>query len=129
VTGNLIDTNAVIFAVTSPEKLSLAARRAILRGPNLVSAVSLWEVILKSMKGALDIGDPHRWWLDALDELGATALALRPEHVLDVADLPAHHKDPFDRVVIAQARVEGLALVTSDRAIARYASGSLQVVW
>lgn len=127
--GNLIDTNAAIFAVTEPDRLSPAARRSILKGPNLVSAVTLWEVILKSMKGGLSIGDPHQWWRDVLDELAATALPLRPEHVLEIAGLPVHHKDPFDRVVIAQARVESLALVTSDRTIARYASSGLQVVW
>lgn len=127
--GHLIDTNAAIFAVTEPERLSLAARRAILRGPNVVSVVSLWEVILKSMKGTLDVGDPQQWWRDALQELAARTLVLQPEHVAGVLGLPAHHRDPFDRVVLAQARVEGLDLVTSDKSMARYASAALKIVW
>ncbi|HEX7730826.1 MAG TPA: type II toxin-antitoxin system VapC family toxin [Terracidiphilus sp.] len=127
--GNLVDTNAAIFAVTKPEKLTLPARRAILRGPNTVSVVSLWEVILKSMKGTLDVGDPMRWWRDAVHELDATILPLQQEHVAGLLRLPAHHKDPFDRIVIAQATAEGLSLVTSDRAIARYSSSDLKIIW
>lgn len=127
--GNLVDTNAAIFAVTEPEKLTLPARRAVLRGPNAVSVVSLWEVILKSMKGTLDVGDPMQWWRDAAHELAATILPLQQEHVAGLLRLSAHHKDPFDRIVIAQARVEGLSLVTSDRAIARYASSDLKIIW
>jgi PIN domain nuclease of toxin-antitoxin system len=129
VSGNLVDTNAAIFAVTEPEKLTLPARRAILRGPNSVSVVSLWEVTLKSMKGTLDVGDPMQWWHDAVHELAARVLPLQQEHVAGLLHLPAHHKDPFDRIVIAQATAEGLSLVTSDRAIARYASSDLKIIW
>lgn len=58
----------------------------------------------------------------------ATPLALRPEHVSEAHRLPMHHKDPFDRVLIAQAIAEDLALVTSDRGISRYASHDLKVI-
>lgn len=126
--GFLLDTNAALFALTTPERLSAAARRAILKGPNVLSVVSYWEVLLKSMKSTLDVGDPRAWWQDALEELAAKALVLRPEHISGVYALPAHHKDPFDRVLIAQAAAEKLALVTSDAAIARYASAGLKVV-
>jgi PIN domain nuclease of toxin-antitoxin system len=129
VSGNLVDTNAAIFAVSEPERLSATARRAIERGPNAVSVVSLWEVTLKSMKGSLDVGNPAQWWRDALRELAARVLPLQQEHILELIALPAHHKDPFDRVMIAQARVEELSLVTSDRTIARYASRDLKVIW
>jgi PIN domain nuclease of toxin-antitoxin system len=103
-------------------------RKAVLAGPNVLSVVSYWEVLLKSMKGSLNVGDPRRWWLDALDQLAATALALRPEHVSGVYGLPPLHKDPFDRVLIAQAMVEDLELVTTDGDIPRYVSGRLRVV-
>ncbi|HEU5458202.1 MAG TPA: type II toxin-antitoxin system VapC family toxin [Terracidiphilus sp.] len=126
--GYLLDTNAALFALVAPERLSAAARKAILKGPNVLSVVSYWEVLLKSMKGALDVGDPRAWWNDALEELAATALALKPEYVAGVYGLAAHHKDPFDRVLIAQAKSENLALVTNDALMARYASAALKVV-
>lgn len=126
--GYLLDTNAALFALVAPERLSAAARKAILKGPNVLSVVSYWEVLLKSMKGTLDVGDPRAWWNDALKELAATALALKPEHVAGVYGLAAHHKDPFDRVLIAQAKSENLTLVTNDALMARYASAALKVV-
>jgi PIN domain nuclease of toxin-antitoxin system len=84
--------------------------------------------MVKSMKGTLDVGDPRAWWFDALEQLAATPLVLRPQHIAAVYSLPPIHKDPFDRMLIAQATVEGLALVTTDGEMARYASESLRVV-
>ena len=104
------------------------ARAAILAGPNVLSAVVYWEVLLKSMKGLLKIGDPRTWWAAALEQLAATPLALRPEHVAGIYTLPPIHRDPFDRVLIAQAAVAGLTFVTTDAAIQRYASERFDVV-
>ena len=126
--GYLLDTNAALLALTSPAKLSRRVRKAVLTGPNHLSVVAYWEVLLKTMKGALDVGDPRTWWLDALDQLAATSLVLRPEHVSEVSTLPPIHKDPFDRVLIAQAMVEGLTLLTNDGEIARYASDRFRVI-
>lgn len=126
--GNLLDTCSVLLALANPERLTAAARKAILAGPNILSVVTYWEVMLKSMKGTLDVGDPRAWWFDALDELAAAPLALRPHHVSAVYALPPIHKDPFDRMLIAQATAEGHTLVTSDAEIARYTSKSLRVI-
>ncbi|HXS75007.1 MAG TPA: type II toxin-antitoxin system VapC family toxin [Terracidiphilus sp.] len=126
--GYLLDTNAAIFALTLPERLSASARRAILKGPNLLSVVTYWEVLLKCMKGLLDVGDPREWWRDALEELAAVPLPLRPEHVAAVYSLPPHHKDPFDRVLIAQATVEELSFVTSDKEVSKYAGRDLKII-
>lgn len=127
--GYLLDTNAVLIALTEPARLSRAARSALTAGPNVVSVVSYWEVLLKSMKGTLEVGDPRAWWHDALDQLAATALPLRPEHISAVYSLPAIHRDPFDRVLIAQTLVEGLAIITLDGDIPRYAaSAPLRVI-
>jgi PIN domain nuclease of toxin-antitoxin system len=126
--GYLLDTSTALFALADPDKLTAAARRAVLAGPNLLSVVSYWEVVLKSMKGTLDVGDPRAWWFDALEQLAATPLILRPQHIAAVYGLPPIHKDPFDRVLIAQAAVEGLALVTVDGKIAQYASKNLRVI-
>jgi PIN domain nuclease of toxin-antitoxin system len=124
----LLDTHTAIWALDTPENLTASARKAVLSGPNVLSVVSYWEVMLKSMKGRLDVGDPRAWWFDALDQLAATPLLLRPQHVAGVYALPPIHKDPFDRMLIAQAAAEGLALVTADGEIARYASKALRIV-
>jgi PIN domain nuclease of toxin-antitoxin system len=124
----LLDTHTAIWALDTPEKLTASARKAVLSGPNVLSVVAYWEVMLKSMKGTLDVGDPRAWWFDALDQLAATPLLLRPQHIAGVYALPPIHKDPFDRMLIAQATAEGLALVTTDKEVARYASNALQVV-
>jgi PIN domain nuclease of toxin-antitoxin system len=105
VKGYLLDTNAVLFAVGAPGQLSAPATAAIVAGPNFVSVVSLWEVMIKTMKGKLDVGDQRAWWEFALARLDATLLLLHPEHTLQLSSLPLLHKDPFDRILIAQAMV------------------------
>jgi len=126
--GYLLDTHTVIWALNTPEKLTLTARKAISAGPNVLSVLSYWEVLLKSKKGTLDVGDPRAWWHDALDQLVAAPLPLRPRHIGGVYALPPIHKDPFDRMLMAQAAAEGLTLVTADAEIAKYASEGLRVV-
>jgi PIN domain nuclease of toxin-antitoxin system len=128
VTGYLLDTSAALMALTEPARLPPRVRAVIRAGPNILSAIVYWEVLLKNMKGLLKIGDPRTWWPDALEQLAATPLVLRPEHVAELYHLPPIHRDPFDRVLIAQAMVEGLSLVTTDREILRYASKRLRVV-
>jgi PIN domain nuclease of toxin-antitoxin system len=126
--GYLLDTNTALLALSNPARLSRRVRKAVLTGPNHLSVVVYWEVLLKTMKGALDVGEPRTWWLDALDQLAATPLVLRPEHVSEVSTLPPIHKDPFDRVLVAQAMVEDLTLLTTDREIPQYASDRLRVI-
>ena len=126
--GYLLDTSTALVALAAPARLPAKVRSALLAGPNVLSVVCYWEVLLKSMKGRLDVGDPRAWWRDALDQLAARPLALRPQHVAEVYTLPLHHKDPFDRILIAQAIAEELALVTTDEEIPRYASARLRVI-
>lgn len=126
--GCLFDTNAVLFALAAPRRLSAKARAAILAGPNYLSVVSYWEVMLKSMKGKLNVGDPRTWWRDALTQLAATPLVLRPEHVSGVCVLPSHHQDPFDRILIAQAIADDLPLITADGEMQRYTSAGLKII-
>ena len=80
------------------------------------------------MKGTLKVGDPRTWWLGALEQLAAMPLPLRPEHIAGVYALPPIHKDPFDRVLIAQATVEGLPLLTTDREIPLYVTESFRAI-
>ncbi|MGD0734470.1 MAG: type II toxin-antitoxin system VapC family toxin [Terracidiphilus sp.] len=124
----LLDTHTALWALDSPETLSPSARKAASTGPNVLSVASYWEVVIKSMKGTLDVGDPRLWWQEALQQLAATVLPLRPDHIAAVLNLPPIHKDPFDRVLIAQATVEGLTLVSRDAAVTGYASADLRII-
>jgi PIN domain nuclease of toxin-antitoxin system len=87
-----------------------------------------WEVVIKSMKGTLDAGNPVQWFEQTRDALALLPLLLRPEHVAALLRLPAIHQDPFDRALIAQAMSEDLALLTTDGTIPPYASGSFCVI-
>jgi PIN domain nuclease of toxin-antitoxin system len=126
--GYLLDTHSALWALERPEALTSAARSAVSSGPNVLSVVSYWEVMIKSMKGKLDVGDPRIWWQEALEQLAATVLPLRPEHVTAVYGLPPIHQDPFDRVLVGQAMTEGLTLISGDDEVARYASKRLKII-
>ena len=126
-TGNLLDTNAALRALTKPSTLKREFRQALETGPNVLSTVAYWEVVLKTMKGLLEVDGLRTWWADALEQLAATPLLLRPEHVTELQTLPPIHKDPFDRLLIAQAAVEGLTLLTTDREVKRYASERIRI--
>jgi PIN domain nuclease of toxin-antitoxin system len=93
-----------------------------------LSVLSFWEVVLKSTRGKLDVGDLREWWQETLGQLAASPLLLRPEHISEVSRLPGLHGDPFNRALIAQARVETLGFVTTYGTVARYAGKSFQVV-
>jgi PIN domain nuclease of toxin-antitoxin system len=127
-TGYLMNTHTVLWAMDRPEALSEPSRQAIVVGPNYLSVISYWEVTIKSMKGTLDVGDPRTWWQEAIEKLVAAPLALRPNHVGTLRGLPTIHKDPFDRILIAQAIVEGLVIVSADAQIAKYAQSGVRVV-
>ena len=126
--GYLLDTSIAIVGLTAPERIAPEVRREVEGGPVYLSVISYWEVLLKSMKGKLDVGDPRAWWADTLDKLTATPLPLRPDHISEIHQLEPIHQDPFDRALIAQATVEDLALVTTDGEIPRYASARFRVV-
>jgi PIN domain nuclease of toxin-antitoxin system len=118
----LIDTHLLLWAAGQPQKLSRAARR-LLGDPDArlwFSAASLWEVAIKHSLGREDFRvEPVRLRRGLLDN-GWRELAVSSEHAVAALDLPPLHKDPFDRMLLAQARVEGLSLVTSDELVARY---------
>ncbi len=122
----LLDTSTLIWAVASPDRLSGRARKAVNAGPLVLSVVSYWEVVIKARKGLLAVADPVNWWSRATALLGGHILSIRVAHISALAGLPEIHKDPFDRMLIAQAAAEGVALVASDDQIRRYA---VKVVW
>jgi PIN domain nuclease of toxin-antitoxin system len=114
----LLDTHVLIWW-DEGRKLSGAARRAIEAADTVyVSAASAWEVAIKIGLGRLR---PTRTVEQAVEESGFLELPITFRHAERVAGLPAHHRDPFDRLLIAQAELEGLTLVTRDPAFAQYA--------
>ena len=126
--GYLLDTNVALIGADTPDRLSRAIRQAMERGPAFLSTVSYWEVVIKSMKGALEVGDPRQWWARTLKDLALRQLPQSAEHIAAIYDLPPLHSDPFDRALIAQATVEELVLVTTDGQIPGYASPRLKVL-
>ncbi len=114
----LLDTQIILWMVLDPGRLSSQVSRIIAGGPRvLVSAASLWEVETKRQIGKLDVTGDLR---SVLVRHGFEELAVTWEHALQVAALPLIHRDPFDRILAAQAMAENLTLVTADRALARY---------
>jgi PIN domain nuclease of toxin-antitoxin system len=124
----LLDTNFTLLAVSEPERLSSKVRQTVETGPVYLSVICYWEVLIKSVKGTLEVGDPRQWWAEALAVFSARALPVRPEHAAVLYDLAPIHKDPFDRMLIAQAIADELVLVTIDREIPKYANDRLRVI-
>ena len=118
--AHLLDTSALLWALGDPERLSIKARRLVTAGENVVSVASYWEVVIKTQKGLLSISDLATWWRQATELVAARILHIRPTHVTALVALPMIHKDPFDRILIAQAKAEGLGLVTNDGSIGQY---------
>jgi len=118
----LLDTNAFIWALNGSPRLG-AARGAVASAENTiyVSVVSAWEMAIKSGLGKLSMPPDIKTWLpDRLTEHRFETLGIKLDHVLDVEQLPLHHRDPFDRLLVAQARAEKLTIVTGDPQLEPY---------
>jgi PIN domain nuclease of toxin-antitoxin system len=124
--SHLLDTVTLVWALGSPERLSPNARRLVNAGENVVSVGSYWELVIKTQKGLLSIADLPSWWRRATELTAARVLPIRVSHVTALAALPMLHKDPFDRILIAQAIAEGLDLVTNDEPISGY---PVRTIW
>jgi PIN domain nuclease of toxin-antitoxin system len=120
----LLDTHALLWALIAPGRLSPTAADAIQDGANevFVSVVSAWEIEIKRAKGKLPMPVPLS---DALAEQRFKTLPVTFRDVLAVESLPRRHRDPFDRMLIAQAQLEGMTLVTSDREVRHYPVATL----
>ncbi|OMH28182.1 twitching motility protein PilT [Tersicoccus phoenicis] len=115
----LLDTHVVLWQLSGERELSEPARDAIAAADDLlVSVASFAEVGIKASVGKVEV--PHDLQARIVDS-GVRTLGLSPTHGLAVADLPVHHRDPFDRLIIAQAVVERLTVVTADPRFAAYA--------
>lgn len=118
----LLDTHLLLWAAGEPRRLSAKARRLLddVGSVLLFSPASLWEVAIKRGLGRDDFDVEPRLLRRGLLENGYEELPVRGEHAVAVGDLPAIHKDPFDRMLIAQSAIEGVILLTSDPLVARY---------
>jgi PIN domain nuclease of toxin-antitoxin system len=119
----LLDTCTFLWYTTGSPRLSTTAKELVLDSDNelFLSAASIWEIALKYGKGKLDLTEPPATFVPFYRKLGGIAvLDLREEAALYSASLPLHHTDPFDRMLICQSIVHGLAILSPDPLIAQY---------
>jgi PIN domain nuclease of toxin-antitoxin system len=115
----LLDTHLFLWAVDDSPRLTNAAKAAIESADEIyVSAASIWEAAIKARTGKLEVDSAEL--IAALDSSGFLELYVTAEHAAFVAKLPLHHRDPFDRLLIAQAMTEPLVLLTADASLAQY---------
>ena len=125
----LLDTHVFLWWITDDERLSPRAREVMVEGRNtlVLSAASGWEMAVKAQLGRLSVaGDFASFLSEQLALNGIDTLPVTMAHALHVFELPAHHRDPFDRLLVAQALLEGIPIVTADPEIARY---PVEVIW
>ncbi|MEP7354047.1 MAG: type II toxin-antitoxin system VapC family toxin [Acidobacteriota bacterium] len=118
----LLDTHAFLFAINPLERLPTKVQMLLLdlNTERWVSAVSLCEIAIKIRIGKLDLPEDGRFYMEHVAALNAKLLPLEATHTFALFGLPLHHRDPFDRLLIAQAKSERLTLVTQDAAFASY---------
>jgi PIN domain nuclease of toxin-antitoxin system len=121
----LLDTHALLAFLSSDYELSPGARAALEQPDVSVvgSAVNIWEIAIKRSIGKLDAPDDL---IERAKAVGAELLPITPQHARATGELPFHHRDPFDRLLIAQAQLERCAIVTGDRAFPAY---DVPIVW
>lgn len=122
----LLDTHIFIWWMRGDKRLSKKLETLIKDPENEVclSVVNVWEVVVKKRTGKLSV---PRNWKSSIRRLGFRILSVHPEHIYPLESLPLYHKDPFDRILIAQAKAENLTLITSDKKIWKYRVNLLKV--
>lgn len=125
----LVDTHCWLWISAAPERFSYGAH-AVLVDPRvelLVSAVVAWEIAIKVQIGKLELPEPPAEYMARrLERHAATELPVEHAHALRVGELPLHHRDPFDRLLVAQAQLLGARLLTADHALAAY---EVDILW
>lgn len=119
----LLDTHCWLWQMLAPERLSPPIKEALRDPSNMtfLSVASMWEITIKYSLGKMSLPLPPEQYIpERLLSMGDLPLEIAQKHVLHLSSLPAHHKDPFDRLLIAQAQVEGMTLLTADALIAKY---------
>ncbi len=119
----LLDTHTLVWFFTNDAKLSAIGRSAILDPANqsYISPVAYWELAIKLSLGKLKLAVPFQTFIDQVDRHGGVYLTpIEARHAAMIVSLPHHHRDPFDRMLVAQAIVERMAVVSSDNALDAY---------
>jgi PIN domain nuclease of toxin-antitoxin system len=125
----LLDTHILLWAAGEPRRLT-AKTRSMIESPDndlFFSVASLWEIVIKNGLGRADFQVDVRLLRRGLLDNGYSEMPIASEHIVAIAGLPPHHKDPFDRILVAQAMVEGISLVTADPLVAVYPGAILKV--
>ncbi len=124
----LLDTHTLIWHREGDSRLSRTAGRIIADSGNqiVISIASLWEIAIKRSLGKLEITKSPGEILAVYQSGGAELLPISPEHVMAIESLPHRHRDPFDRMLIAQAKTENLAIITKDAVFSQY---GVEQVW
>lgn len=125
----LLDTSVWLWSLTASERIRPEGRKLIANGEEEVylSAVSSWEIAIKWALGKLELPEPAATYVPKrMTEQRIRPLPITHSHALAVSQLPAHHRDPFDRLLVAQAQAEGMVILTADRAFQAYA---VEIVW
>lgn len=118
----LLDTHVLLWAVGNSDRLTVAARKWLEDSNNEVffSAASLWEIALKAALGREDFRIDPAQVLEVMPETGFSELPVNAQHAVEVSRLPMIHKDPFDRLLVAQSKVEPMLLLTNDERLVSY---------
>lgn len=125
----LLDSNVLVWSLSDRKRLTPRVRRMLEDNQNelFVSRVSVWELSIKVAKGKLTMpGSSVRSLLEQIAETGMTVLPIEDAHILRTETVPHHHRDPFDRILVAQALEGGLTILTSDSEISKY---DAPVIW
>ena len=113
----LLDTHAFVWFMDGDKKLSTKAKKEIEDSDNqiILSIASLWEMSIKISIGKLELEKPFVDVISYVSEKGIEILSINFEHTLEVSKLEFHHKDPFDRLIISQAKIENMTIVSKDK--------------
>lgn len=125
----LLDTGVWLWSVFQPERMSAKAREVFADGSKelFLSAATSWEVAIKAAAGKLHLPEPPASYVPSRMAMqGLRPLIVSHQHALAVSSLPQHHRDPFDRLLIAQARLEDMVLITNDAMFRRY---PVELLW
>ncbi|MBF0103282.1 MAG: type II toxin-antitoxin system VapC family toxin [Desulfobacterales bacterium] len=127
-TNLLLDTHAFMWFVNGDQMLGDGARKSIenIGNQNFISVASLWEIAIKINIGKLSLSKPYHYIKQQIEENHIELLPINFSHTLQLVNLPLYHRDPFDRLIIAQAMTENMVVITKDENFKNY---PIQIVW